>query len=253
MADQNIPSSGRRPSNSCSRQLFILILIVSLFFISIVPASAEDAMFRANPEHTGVYVNGSLEPGNTELWRFTTGGVVYSSPAVADGTVYIGSEDKNLYAVDARTGKEKWRFAMGGWVYSSPAVANGIVYAGTSYESLYDLKGANGSLYAIDATTGKEKWRFVTGDWMYSSLAVANGVVYVGSRDKNLYAIGANTSSPTTVPTTIQVTDAGSPTPQITSATTATVQQTTPQHAPLQYALPGAIVVAAGIVIWKRH
>ena len=49
-----------------------------------------------------------------------------------------------------------------------------------------------------------------------------------------------------------QVTDAGSPTPQATAATTAPVQRTT-QHAPLQYALLGAIVVVAGIVIWKRH
>ena len=49
-----------------------------------------------------------------------------------------------------------------------------------------------------------------------------------------------------------QVTDAGSPTPQATAATTAPVQPTT-QHAPLQYALLGAIVVVAGIVIWKRH
>ena len=49
-----------------------------------------------------------------------------------------------------------------------------------------------------------------------------------------------------------QVTGAGSPTPRATAATTAPVQQTT-QHAPLQYALPVAIVVVAGIVIWKRH
>ena len=49
-----------------------------------------------------------------------------------------------------------------------------------------------------------------------------------------------------------QVTDAGSPTPQATAATTAPVQRTT-QHAPLQYTLPGAIALAAGIVIWKRH
>jgi hypothetical protein len=49
-----------------------------------------------------------------------------------------------------------------------------------------------------------------------------------------------------------QVTDAGSPTPQATAATTAPVQRTT-QHAPLKYALLGAIVVVAGIEIWKRH
>ena len=49
-----------------------------------------------------------------------------------------------------------------------------------------------------------------------------------------------------------QVTDAGSPAPQAMTPTTVPVQQTT-QHAPLQYALLGAIVMAVGIVIWKRH
>jgi hypothetical protein len=47
-----------------------------------------------------------------------------------------------------------------------------------------------------------------------------------------------------------QITDAG--TPQATAAATAPARQTT-QHAPLQYALFGAIVVVAGIVIWKRQ
>ena len=50
---------------------------------------------------------------------------VYSSPVVANGIVYVGSEDKNLYAIDAVTGKEKWRFATGDHIYSSPSVANG--------------------------------------------------------------------------------------------------------------------------------
>jgi hypothetical protein len=91
MANQNIPYSGKRFSNPCSRHFLFLILflIVPLFFIAVVPASAEDAMFRANPEHTGVYDNGGIEPGNTELWRFATGGIVYSSPAVANGIVYL--------------------------------------------------------------------------------------------------------------------------------------------------------------------
>jgi hypothetical protein len=88
-----------------------------------------------------------------------------------------------------------------------------------------------------------------------SSPAVANGIVYVESNDKNLYEIGANAVSPTTVPITIsstpipsQVTDAGSSSPQATTGTTAPVQPKN-QHAPLQYALFGAMIVAAGIVI----
>ena len=160
MANQHIPRSGRRLSNPCSRHfLFLLLfLIVSLFFISVVPASAGDSQFRANPEHTGMYDNRGSEPGNTELWRFATGGIVYSSPAVANGIVYVGSEDKNLYAIDTVTGKEKWRFATGDHIFSSPTVANGIVYIGSEDKNLY----------AIDAVTGKERWRFAMGGWVYS-------------------------------------------------------------------------------------
>jgi len=147
-------------------------------------AAAADAMFRANPQHTGVFDNGGIVPTNTELWRFKTGDSVTSSPAVSDGIVYVGNWDNNLYAIDAVTGKEKWRFAAGYWVLSSPAVSNGIVYVGSEDKNLY----------AIDAVTGKEKWRFATGGRVYSSPAVLNGVVYVGSYDsKNLYAIDAVT------------------------------------------------------------
>jgi outer membrane protein assembly factor BamB len=40
-----------------------------------------------------------------KLWQFTTGGPVYSSPAVvANGVVYVGSNDKNVYALKASTG-----------------------------------------------------------------------------------------------------------------------------------------------------
>jgi hypothetical protein len=187
MPNQNIPHSGRRFINPCSRHfLFLLLfLIVPLFFISVVPASAEDAMFRANPEHTGVYGNGGIGPGNTELWRFATGGIVYSSPAVANGIVYVGSEDKNLYAIDAVTGKEKWRFTTGNHVFTSPAVANGIVYVGSEDKNLY----------AIDALTGKEKWRFAMGGWVYSPPAVVNGIVYAGNSHESLYDLRVQTEA----------------------------------------------------------
>ena len=141
------------------------------------------AMFRANLQHTGEYDNGGIEPPNILLWRFKMGDAVTSSPAVANGVVYVGSNDKNLYAIDAVTGKEKWRFETGSAVDSSPAVANGIVYVGS----------LDNNLYAIDAVTGKERWRVKTGNTVTSSPAVANGIVYVGSWDNNLYAIDAVT------------------------------------------------------------
>jgi hypothetical protein len=54
-------------------------------------------MFRANADHTGVYDDSGIVPGNTALWRFAAGGEVYSSPAVLNSTVFVGRRDFNLY------------------------------------------------------------------------------------------------------------------------------------------------------------
>ena len=71
------------------------------------------------------------------LWSYTTGGEVASSPAVADGVVYVGSYDGNVYALDAVTGACIWSYATGGMVVSSPAIANSIVYVGSYNHILY--------------------------------------------------------------------------------------------------------------------
>jgi outer membrane protein assembly factor BamB len=113
-------------------------------------------------------------------WRFRTGDVITSSPAIgADDTIYIGSEDGYLYAL-APDGKEKWRFQTNDKIVSSPAIGpDGTIYVGS----------LDGQLYAV-APDGKERWHFQTEGPIYSSPAIAaDGVVYVGSDDGNLYAI----------------------------------------------------------------
>ena len=46
-------------------------------------------------------------------WSYTTGGSVITSPAVANGVVYVGSFDCNVYALDASTGAELWSYTTG--------------------------------------------------------------------------------------------------------------------------------------------
>ena len=116
-------------------------------------------------------------------WSYTTGDLVTSSPAVANGVVYVGSNDGNVYALDASSGALLWSYSTGGHVESSPAVANGVVYVGS-----WDLK-----VYALDARTGSLLWSYTTGQSQYgvvSSPAVADGRVYVGADDRNVYAFG---------------------------------------------------------------
>ena len=75
----------------------------------------------------------------TELWTYNTGANVTSSPAVANGVVYIGSGygGNKVYAFDAATGTLLWSYTTGDSVRSSPAVANGVVYIGSGDHSLY--------------------------------------------------------------------------------------------------------------------
>jgi outer membrane protein assembly factor BamB len=136
----------------------------------------------------GRHLHGSQPDGETMPDPFD---VYLSSPAVAGGTVYFGSGDGNVYALDAASGKLNWKFKTGDVVHASPAIADGILFIG-SWDSYF---------YALDAVSGKEKWRFKTGEdheiynqvGIQSSAAVMDGVVYFGCRDSNFYAVDART------------------------------------------------------------
>jgi outer membrane protein assembly factor BamB len=154
-----------------------------------------------------------------------------SSPAVADGVVYVGCQDTNLYAFKTASGAAAWPSpaATGGSIDSSPAVANGIVYVGSQDGKLYAFKTGDGSaawaspavtggnrfsspavsqgnvyigsgdnkLYAFKTADGTAAWTApaMTGGSIDSSPAVANGVVYVGSNDFKLYAFNAKSGA----------------------------------------------------------
>jgi len=139
----------------------------------------------------------------TKLWNYTTGGG-FSSPAVANGVVYVGGS--KVYALNAATGTKLWNYttAIPYRISSSPAVANGVVYVGAGGWGLFGSgvgsgvrSGAKSSVgfgdynvYALNATTGAKLWNYGTGNGLISSPAVANGVVYVGGFSNMVYAIG---------------------------------------------------------------
>ncbi|MFR9794322.1 caspase, EACC1-associated type [Streptomyces sp. MS06] len=118
-----------------------------------------------------------------ERWRFRTGDGV-ASPAVREGTVYVGSNDENLYAVHAASGEQRWRFSTDGSPTSDrpPALGDGVVYTGT----------LSGALYALDAANGKQRWRFDIGFDVFSSPVLAGGLVYVGNLNGVVYAVDAD-------------------------------------------------------------
>ena len=64
-----------------------------------------------------------------------------SSPTIgSDGTVYVGSSDNKLYAINGKSGVKLWGFETGFTMPSSPAIgSDGTVYVGSGYK-LYAIK-----------------------------------------------------------------------------------------------------------------
>jgi outer membrane protein assembly factor BamB len=74
------------------------------------------------------------------VWVFATQARVESSPAVADGRVFVGSNDGRLYALDLARGTRLWEFEAGSPLSASPAVAAGRLVIGAQDGRLYCFK-----------------------------------------------------------------------------------------------------------------
>lgn len=159
----------------------------------VLPATTrgQSPQFRGEPAHSGVVTTDGVERLGGVAWTFRTDGAVRSSPALHDGTLYVGSADGHLYALDAASGALRWRFDAGSPIASSPAVTGSVVM----------ISSRDGTLHGLAVGDGRSLWRLETGpdlplpwghegwDYLHSSPTVADGVVYWGSGDGYLHAI----------------------------------------------------------------
>ncbi len=119
----------------------LILFVISTSFFSIPPAKVNASSqaqtlqtadtdwwptFHHDLTHSG-YSNSPAPTTNHILWNYTTGGYVWRSFAIVNGIVYFGSNDMNLYALNASTGTLAWKYKTGNAV-NSPTVADGIVY-----------------------------------------------------------------------------------------------------------------------------
>ena len=74
------------------------------------------------------HLHGALPVGETMPDPFD---VYLSSPAIWNGSVYFGSGDGNIYALDAVMGELKWKFQTGDVVHASPAIFGGKLFVGS--------------------------------------------------------------------------------------------------------------------------
>jgi peptide/nickel transport system substrate-binding protein len=137
-------------------------------------------MLHHDLTHAG-YSDSPAPNTNQTLWTYPTGNEVFTSPAIADGKVYVGSYDHNVYCLDALTGARIWNYTTGDGIESSPTVVDGRVYIGSN----------DYNVYCLDALSGVLIWNHSIGWPLYSSPTVAYGRVYVGS----IYCLNASTGA----------------------------------------------------------
>ncbi|NOU94920.1 PQQ-binding-like beta-propeller repeat protein [Paenibacillus sp. LMG 31456] len=133
----------------------------------------------------------AIKPNGMKKWVASTGGKLRGTPVIgADGTIYMGSGDTNLYAFNP-DGTVKWKFATGGEIYSSPTIGKD----GTLYVASNDK-----NLYAIDPN-GAKKWVFSTkvvrsyiNTVLFGPAIGSDGSVYIASLEGVVYAVNPNGS-----------------------------------------------------------
>ena len=106
-------------------------------------------------------------------WYVQTEDKVSSSPIAVDDTVYVGSDDKNVYAISAWDGKIKWTFKTGSWVSTSPAFYNNKIYIGSR----------DGKIYSLNIFNGKKEWEFRGEETVFFNPSVDphKGILLIGA------------------------------------------------------------------------
>jgi outer membrane protein assembly factor BamB len=117
----------------------------------------------------------------------TRPGGLWTTPAVVDGVVYVGTNGGRLVAVSAETGVELWSKRLPGPLWSSPTVVDGVLLMGD----------CAGDFHAFDVSDpGVEPpalWSVTLGGCIEATPAVWDGRIYIGSRDGALYALADGT------------------------------------------------------------
>lgn len=142
---------------------------------------------QSRPGATGFVIAWGARSGRT-LWKYK-GAPFESSPLLWRNTVYVGSWDHRVHAIDAKTGRRRWTFHADDEVNTSPARWRSTIY----------IASDGGTVYALNARTGKLRWSAHSHgglrgrEFFYATPTVAYGRVYIGNSDGTMYVFGAKT------------------------------------------------------------
>lgn len=138
---------------------------------------------RLSPQATRTPVTTLFTTTIKPLWTFKCEDEIRGGPLYANGGVFFGCYDHNLYSLDASTGDFRWKFPTHGGVVSKPVLVDDRLLFGSEDKSVY----------AIQSTTSEKIWTYETEGRIRSSGKVADGHLFIGSDDGFLHVINYST------------------------------------------------------------
>jgi outer membrane protein assembly factor BamB len=137
----------------------------------IIAATGEGAVLALSPD------------GKQQLWKYEDvdeqSAMFYSSPAYADGIIVLGCRDRQVHAIDAKTGKRAWAFKTRGEVDATAVISDGRVY----------VPSKDKYLYVLDLKTGREIWKFPAKRGVTAGPAIGSGVIVFGDTAGNVFCL----------------------------------------------------------------
>lgn len=155
----------------------------------------------------------------TNLWTFSVGSPIHSSPAIYKDNIYVASQDGILKAIDMQTGEEEWDFDLKAATNSSPIVHKNRLYIGCEdglkaininthdlvwdydcdnvastpcfYDDIIYFGSDDGHLYGLDGD-GKIQFNKKLEGQLKSSPIVVDDTIYIGSTNAKIYSIGTD-------------------------------------------------------------
>ena len=161
----------------------------------------------------------SLDSGKLK-WKYETQNYVNGAPGIADGKIYFGGCDAQIYGIKTEDGKIHTTMDAENYIANSIVVVDSVAYVAHhgNRVAAFDLKkkkqiwefgerdfpyfsspavtkdsvfaaGRDKRLYKINRKSGDGIWEFKTGNGIESSPVVSGDNVFVGSGDGSIYAV----------------------------------------------------------------
>ncbi|MGA1793236.1 MAG: PQQ-binding-like beta-propeller repeat protein [Thermoplasmatota archaeon] len=178
----------RRTISKVAMAAIMSMMLVSVILLLVAPADSEDTRALSSPQWS-TFKGFNDRSGKTDykigsnqgevLWKTRTSPVKNSSLTIgSDGTLYIGTEHNQVYAL-SQEGRIEWTYLTEGEVRSSPTIDDyGLIYFGS----------LDSNLYCVDPNGGLEWMLSLDGPISGTPLVTYNGV-YIGTQAGKLYCI----------------------------------------------------------------